>query len=198
MKVKRMALIAMMGALSAVLMLVSFPLPFMPPFMDFDFAGVPEMIGGFALGWQNAIWIILVKLMIKLAIKGTSTMFTGELQNFLLSCAYVLPAVWYYQNHRTKKGAVRGMLLGTIICAAIAVLTNLTIIIPFYTKLLGNMTFNDIIAMCKAVNPLMSNVFGLAIFGIIPFNLIKNGVVSLVTFLLYKRISPYLKSWAGK
>ena len=47
-KTRNIALIGMMGALAAVLMMIRFPLPFMPPFMDFDFASLPEIIGGFA------------------------------------------------------------------------------------------------------------------------------------------------------
>lgn len=196
MKVKKMALIGILGALSAVLMIfIHFPLPFMPPFMDFDFASVPEMIGGFALGPSAAVMIIAIKILIKLCLIGTSTVFTGEVQNFILSLAYVLPAVYVYQRNKSKKSAIQGMMLGTVICTIVSVFSNIYFIIPFYAKLYANMTFEAIIGMCAAINPMVNSAFTLAIFGIIPFNIIKNGITSIVTVILYKKISSMVKSF---
>ncbi len=192
--VKKLVIIGLMGALSGVLMLFKFPIPLMPPFMEFDFSGLVEIIGGFVLGPGAAVMIILVKLLVKLALMGTSTMFTGEASNFLVSCAYVLPAAWIYRNHKSKKAGEAGMAIGSIICAMVAVATNLLIIFPFYVNLMG-MTMEQIISMCGAVNPLMKNIFTLALFGIVPFNLIKCGVNSLVTVLVYKRVSRAVKGF---
>lgn len=196
-KTRNIALIGMMGALAAVLMLFRFPLPFMPPFMDFDFASLPEIIGGFAMGPVAAVFIILVKVLVKLVITGTNSAFTGELQNILLSCAYVLPAVLIYDRKKTKGHAVAGMAAGTFICAAVAIFTNLYMIIPFYVNLFG-MSMDGIIEMCQAVNPAIKNPFTLALFGIVPFNLIKNGVASLITYFAYKKISRQIKHFTLK
>lgn len=195
--VKEVALIGIMGGLAGLLMLFRFPLPFMPPFMDFDFASLPEIIGGFALGPVAAVFIIIVKLLVKLALVGTGSMMTGELQNFILSCAYVLPAVWIYQHHKNKKSAEKGMLIGTLSCSICAIFTNLCIIIPFYVNLYG-MSMDAILQMCAAVNPYVTNLFMLAVFGILPFNLIKNGAASLITLLVYKKMSPMIKSFIKK
>ena len=92
-KTRDLTMIAMMGAICCILLHIDFPLPFLPPFMNFDLAGLVEIIGGFAMGPLQAVCIILVKILLKLATEGTSSAFTGELQNFLLSCAYVLPPV---------------------------------------------------------------------------------------------------------
>ena len=194
MKSKKMALISIFGALSAVLMYFKFPIPFMPPFMDFDFCGVPEMIGGFALGPIAAVLIIAIKLVLKLALMGTTTMFVGELSNFILSCVYVLPAIYVYHRNKTKRGAVYGLILGTLLVSVTAIFTNLCIIIPFYGTMLG-LQFSSILDMCAAVNPLINSSITLAIFGIVPFNLIKNGVVSIITIILYKKISHLIKGY---
>lgn len=196
MNVKKIVLIGMLGAIGAILMFIRTPLPFMPPFMDFDLASLPELIGGFALGPMAAVFIILVKILAKFAMLGTSSMFTGEIQNFLLSCAYVLPAVWIYNRHKSKKSAIQGMVTGTVICAIVAVFTNLYIIIPFYASL-GNMTVQSIIDMCSAVSPIITDTLTLAIFGIIPFNLIKNGIASIITYIVYKKISIPMKKFTG-
>ena len=196
-KTRNIALIGMMGALAAVLMMIRFPLPFMPPFMDFDFASLPEIIGGFAMGPVAAVFIILVKILVKLVITGTSTAFTGEIQNVLLSCAYVLRAVLIYDRKKTKGHAVAGMAVGTLVCAVVAIFSNLYMIIPFYVNLFG-MTMDGIIEMCQAVNPAIKNPFTLAVFGIVPFNLIKNGVASLITYFAYKKVSRQIKNLTMK
>lgn len=194
MKSKNIALIAIFGALSALLMYFTFPLPFMPPFMDFDLCGIPEMIGGFTLGPAAAFFIIMVKLILKLALRGTTTMLVGELSNLILSCAYVMPAILIYRKNKTKKGAIIGLTVGTITVALTAIFTNLYIIIPFYANVFG-MELSTIVEMCNKVNPLMKDTISMAIFGIVPFNLIKNGVVSILTVMLYKKISRMIKQY---
>lgn len=197
MKAKEIAVIGLFGALSAVLMLARFPLPFMPPFLSFDLAGLMEILGGFMFGPMAALLIIVVKILLQLVMQGSFSLGTGELQNFILSCSYVLPAVLLYHRSKTRKMAVGGMAIGTIFVSVVAVFTNLYLIIPFYVKLFG-MSMDDIIAMCNAVNPAMKNAMTMAIFGLLPFNLIKYGVTSILAFLLYKRLSHLLKGIINK
>ena len=188
--VKKIALIGMLGALGGLLMLIKTPLPFMPPFMDFDLAALPEIIGGFALGPVAAVLIVIVKLIVKLAILGTSTAFVGELSNFIVSVAYVLPAVLIYDHHKEKKSALQGMIIGTIVCTLAAVISNVYMIIPFYANMM-----DTIVDMCHAVCPLVNDIWTLALFGVVPFNLIKCGVTSVITFIVYKKISVPLKKF---
>lgn len=195
MNVRKIALIGMLGAIAAILMLIRTPLPFMPPFMDFDLSSLPEIIGGFALGPVAAVFIVLVKLVVKLAMLGTTTMFTGEISNFLVSCAYILPAIWIYDRHKSKKAAVYGMLAGTVVCAIVAVITNVIFIFPFYAKLM-NLSLPEIIAACAAINPFINNLFTVVIFGIVPFNIIKCGATSIVTYFAYKKMSGPMKKFA--
>ena len=192
MKVKKIAFIGLMGAVSAVLMLLRFPIPFMPPFLSFDLSGVMEMMGGLMFGPMEALCIIVVKILLQLVMQGSMSLGTGELQNFILSSAYVLPAVLIYHRKKTKKSAITGMAVSSIIVAVVAVITNLYLIIPFYVKLFG-MSMDDIISMCSAVNPAMKDTASLVIFGLVPFNLIKYGATSVVTFIIYKRLSGVIR-----
>ena len=191
---RELTLCGLMGGLSAVLMMFRFPLPFMPPFMSYDFTGLVEMIGGFTMGPVAAIAIIVVKMLLKALTQGTSSAWTGEIQNIILSCAYVLPAVLIYDRNKSKKSALIGMVTGTVICAIVSVFTNLYLIIPFYASFSG-LTLDKILSMCMAVNPLLSSKWSLALLGIIPFNLIKNGSLSLFTFLVYKKMSRQIKQF---
>ena len=197
MKVKKIAFIGLMGAVSAVLMLLRFPIPFMPPFLSFDLSGVMEMMGGLMFGPLEALCIIVVKILLQLVMQGSMSLGTGELQNFILSSAYVLPAVLIYYRKKTKKSAIVGMAVSSIIVAVVAVITNLYLIIPFYVKLFG-MSMDDIISMCSAVNPAMKDTMSLVIFGLVPFNLIKYGATSVVTFIIYKRLSGVIRGIIAK
>ena len=196
-KVKKIAFIGLMGAVSAVLMLFRFPIPFMPPFLSFDLSGLMEMLGGFMFGPMAAACIIVVKILLQLVMQGSFSLGTRELQNLILSCSYVLPALIIYHRNKTKKMAITGMAVSTIFVSVMAVFTNLYLIIPLYVKLFG-MSMDDIITMCRTVNPAMKNVTTMAVFGLLPFNLIKYGVTSLVTFIVYKRLSRVIKGIISK
>lgn len=191
-QIRRLTLAAMMGAVAFVLMYFSFSVPFLSPFADFDFSYLPELIGGYMLGPVGAVQIIAVKILLKLVFKGTSSMLTGELQKFLLSCAYVLPSVLFYRRHRTRRGAVIGLIVGTIVGVCTAIFTNLFLIFPFYIKLYG-MDWTAIIDMCAAVNPWIHDLPTMVAFSIVPFNVISMTVISLIAMLVYKKISVPLR-----
>ncbi len=84
------------------------------------------------------------------------------------------------------------MAVSTVFVAVVAIFTNLYMIIPFYANLMGK-TMEDFVAMCTAVNPMMKDALTMAVFGIVPFNLIKYGATSVVTFLVYKKLSGFIK-----
>ena len=189
---RRMTMAAMMGAIAFVLIFFNFGIPVLSPVAEFDLSALPELIGGFILGPVGAVMIIVVKLGLKLAIQGTESMFTGEIQNFLLSVSYVLPAVLYYRKHRTKKGAAIGLIIGAVTSVIVAVFTNLYIIFPFYIKLYG-MNWDSIVAMFSAVNPWIKNIPTMVAFSVIPFNLISRTITAVLAFITYKKLSVPLK-----
>lgn len=191
-KVNQLTMAAMMGAVAFILMYFSFSVPLLSPFAEFDASALPELIGGFILGPAGAIEIIAVKILLKLVFKGTESMLTGEIQNFLLSTAYVLPAVIYYRRHRSKKGAVVGLVIGSISSVIVAIFTNIFLIFPFYIKLYG-MNWEGIVNICSAVNPWIKNIPTMIAFSIVPFNVISRTVTSVITMLVYKKISIPLK-----
>lgn len=191
---RKMVLTALLGGLAYVLMMLRFPLPFMPPFMDFDFAAIPEIMGTLLMGPINGILIALIKVLIKIATSGSSSMFTGELQNFLLSVSYILPAWFIYRKSKNRTTAIAGMLVGTAVVTLVAVLSNIYFIIPFYAKLYG-MDMDAIIAMTKAVNPYVDSVGKLVMIGIVPFNLIKFGVATGVVAFSLNRLKVIFTRW---
>ena len=190
--VRRLTTVAMMGAVAFVLMYFSISIPVLSPFAEMELAALSELIGGFILGPGAAIEIICVKLLLKIVFKGSISMMTGEFQNLLLSMSFVLPAVIYYRRHRTKKAAVIGLVMGSVLSIAMAVLTNLYLILPFYIRLYG-MDWDGIVAMCSAANPWVKDVPTMVAFSIVPFNVVQRVLHSVLAILLYKKISVPLK-----
>ena len=192
--VRRLVMVALFGALSFVLMLFKFNVPILSPFADFDFSALPELLGGFILGPVDAIAIIILKILLKLVFQGTNSMFTGEITNVILSVAYVLPAVLYYRKNRTKKGALIGIVIGTAASIVVAIFTNIFITFPFFMWLYG-MSWDDILNTFSAINPWIKSIPTMVAFSVVPFNLVSRVVTSLITLLVYKRLSVPLKKF---
>lgn len=184
---KNVVFMGMFSALAAVLMLFEFPLPFIAPsFYGLDLAEVPVLIGTFAIGPVAGAVMEVVKILIKLVLKPTSTGFVGEFANVVVGWALVIPAGLIYRFKKTKKGAVMGMVAGTGIMAVTGVVINALVMLPFYSNF---MPLESIIAAGAAINPAVSNVWTFATICVGPFNIIKGIVVSLITALVYKRVS---------
>lgn len=189
--VKHLVLMGMFGALAAVLMLFEIPLLFVAPsFYGLDASEVPVLIGTFTMGPAAGVVIELVKILVKLLIKPTTTGGVGELANLIIGCALILPAGWIYQIKKTKKSAVIGMVTGTVCMAVAGVFLNVWVLLPFYSNM---MPLDTIIAAGTAINPSIYNVWTFVILSVAPFNLIKGVVVSLITALVYKRVSIIIR-----
>lgn len=189
--VKHVVLMGMFGALGAVLMLFEFPLPFIAPsFYGLDLSEIPVLAGAFSMGPAAGVVIELVKILVKLVLKPTSTGFVGEFANVCVGCALVLPAAAVYHFNRTRKGAVIGMVCGTVCMALAGAVLNALVMLPFYSTF---MPLDSIIAAGAAINPAISNVWTFVFLAVAPFNLVKGALVSLITFLVYKRISIMIR-----
>lgn len=188
---RNMVLIAMFGAISMILMLFDFPTPLAPAFMKFDFADLPAMLATFILGPIEGILVCVVKLVLKLAVRGTETAFVGELSNLVCGILYMLPAYFIYRKIRTKKGAILALIAGTLIVSFGCVLTNYFVIFPMYSKMYG-MPLEAIVAAGTAINSRIDSLFTMMILCVFPFNIVKFGSVSVITFLLYKKLKKAL------
>lgn len=191
-KVRMMAQIGMLSAIAVVLMLFEIPLPFAPSFYEIDFSEVPVLVGSFAMGPLAGAAIEFVKILLNFAINGTTTAGVGEIANFLIGCAMVLPAAWIYKMNHTRKGAIIGMLTGTLFMAFIGCFLNAFVLLPTYAKAFG-MPIDALVGMGTAVNSHITSLTTFVIFAVAPFNLLKGFLVSLIVFLIYKKISPILK-----
>ena len=208
-KTRTMVEIAMLSAIAVVLMLFEFPLPFIaPPFYELDFSEVPVLIGAFALGPWAGVIIEAIKILLNLVINGTITAFVGEIGNFIIGVAFVLPAALIYKHKKSKKTAMIGLATGGIIMIVASCFINVFILLPAYGKAFG-MPVSAFVDMAAAIHSSINSMAGFALLCVAPFNLLKVVLVitdtsttfsrlkvvlvSVITMLLYKHISPILK-----
>lgn len=193
MKTRKLAEIGMLGAIATVLMLFELPVPFIaPPFYEIDLSEVPVLVGAFALGPLAGAAIELVKILLNLMINGTMTAFVGETGNYLIGCSFIIPAAFLYQMHKTKKQAVLAMTSGTLCMTILGCIVNGVLLLPAYAAAFG-MPLDAIIEMGAAINGNIHSATTFVIFAVAPFNLLKGCIVSVITALIYKHISPILK-----
>jgi len=189
---RTMVKVSILGAFSFVLMLFEFPLWFAPAFLKVDFSDVPAMIGSFALGPFAGVLVQLIKNLLNLIIEGTETAAVGELANFIVGSIFVYTAGAIYQKHKSFKTAIIGMITGTLLMTIGMSIANYFVMIPLYAKIFG-WPIEDIVALGSAVNKYIVDFKTLILFAVVPFNILKGIMVTLITTLLYKKVSPILK-----
>lgn len=189
--IRKIAFTAIFTALASALMFLEIQLPFMPGFLKFDFSEIPVLIGSFSLGPMYGVIIELVKNLFHL--QGSATMGIGELSNFLTGSLFVFSAGLFYEKHRTKKGAVISMIIGTIVLALVSCPLNYFVTIPLYGSVLGY-SLEVILDLASAANKLVDSKETLILWTFLPFNLFKGISVSIISLLIYKPISKLISS----
>lgn len=188
---RNLVAVGILGAIGAILMILNINIPaIMPVFIKFDFSELPSIIAAFAYGPIGGVMVCLIKNLLNL-IFASSTGGVGELSNFILGCAYVIPAGLIYKKFRTFKGAIVSSLVGSFSAAFISFFSNHFLIYPLFT-LIG-MKMETIIGMYTAVFPNITTLWQALLYFNVPFTFIKCLFTSLLTFLIYKRISPILR-----
>ena len=179
------------GVMTAIAVVLSFilkiPMSFLAPWLKLDLSFVPMMLTGFALGPVAGLCVLLVTNIIHLFASNSGMV--GQLADVILGFCFMMPAVLIYQKVHTRKGALIGMVVGTLCLIVGGVLSNLYILFPLYFGA-------DFAAGLAKMG--FESVLNCILVAVIPFNVIKGVVVSVVTFLLYKRLSKLLHKLAGK
>ena len=164
---KQLVTMALMCAIAILLSFVEFPIFPAASFLKLDVALVPSAVVGFAYGAGPGVLVGIVCAVAHAAITGN---WVGALMNIIVACAFIAPAAAIYTRNRTFKGAIVGLVVSTICLIVAAIVANLVIDPIFY-----GMPFDAVAA--------------LVVPAILPFNIIKGIVVSVLTGLVYKSIS---------
>jgi len=178
----------MLSALAFVLQYLEFPIPVMPGFIKFDFSDLPALIGAFAYGPAAGVLVEFIKNLLHCTVTQSFTV--GELSNFILGAIFTGTAGLIYKKNKTKKGAVIGAIVGSLAMGIVSFPSNLFIVYPAYNKF---MPMDAIIGMYSEILPSVGKLWQALLIFNVPFTIVKGLVSTLITVLIYKRISPVLK-----
>jgi riboflavin transporter FmnP len=167
---------AMLVAISVVFSYIHFPIIPTAPYLEYEASSIPILIGTFVFGPLGGLVIAILSILIHDMIAGWSSGPWGMLMHFISAGTLVLVAGFIYRGGKTRIRAIIAMLAGMLAVTAIMIPANL-IITPIYTG-----------APLKAIQALILPV-------IVPFNLICGAITGVITFIVYKLVSPFLHKW---
>ena len=186
--VRKLVVTALLGAVATVLMFISFGVPILPSYLKVDFSEMPALLASFALGPVYGAAVCLIKNLVN--ISATTTGGVGELCNFLLGVLFVVPAGLIYRRHPSRKRALIGMIVGTLVMSLCSVLVNYFVVYPVYLLVMPE---EAIVGMYSAIVPAADSILkGILIFNM-PLTFVKGVLDAAITFILYKRLSPVMK-----
>ena len=187
-RIRFITVTGILGAVSTILMMLSFSVPFMPSFIKFDFSELPALIAAFSMGPVSGISVCLIKNLINLTM--TTTGGVGELSNFLLGVCLVLPAGLVYKYHKTRLAAFLSALMGSFIMAVFSLPLNYYLTYPMYSKMLP---IEAIVGMYEEIFSGVNGLFSCLLIFNVPYTFFKGMVITVITFLIYKYLSPIIK-----
>lgn len=189
--IRNIAQMGILAAIAFVLASLEIPVWFAPGFYRIDLSELPVMIGAFAMGPLAGVVIEFLKNVLYFFLHGSSTAGIGEIANFIAGCCLVVPAALFYKRKKTKKMALIGMCVGIVLMVIAGWLQNAYVLLPLYASVF-HMPIDSLIAMGTKVNAAVTDLPTFVLLIVVPFNLLKGTVVSALTLLLYKRVSPIL------
>lgn len=190
-KTQAIVKVGFLSATAFILMYLEFQVPLFPGFLKLDFSDAPALIASFAIGPLYGVMVELIKNLIHATITQSGGI--GEIANFAIGSIFVYIAGIIYQFNKTRKNALISMAIATVVMAFTASLLNYYVFLPLYQKVMG-WPMDAIINMSRAANKNIVDVKTLISYGIFPFNVLKGIVLSVITLLVYKKLSPFLKN----
>ncbi len=191
-KTKLIVRIAMLSAIAVVLSFLDVQVPIFPSFLKLDVADIPAIIGAITLGPIPAITIVFIKNILH-GLIGSSSAGVGELANFLIGGALVLPLGIAMNKNKTTRNYIIGAIFGVIFMIISGSLLNVYVLLPMY-EIAMNFPVDQVIAVSNAINPNVNGIWTYILFIIVPFNLIKGVAEMSLGFVLYRALrKPLLR-----
>ncbi len=183
-----MVKMGMLAAIGVVLMLLDFPLPIFPSFLQIDLSDVPAVIAAFSMGPAAGVMVELLKNLLKLIV-GSNTGGVGELANFLVGAGYVLPLALIYKRWPNRSGVLWGSVVATVGAAVFAGVLNYAIFVPAYAAVLG-LPVEAFVQAAAKVNAAVVDLRTMVVFAIVPFNLVKGVIIAVASLVVYRVLRP--------
>ena len=193
-RIKNISVTAIFTGISVILYFLKFPLPFFPSFLKIQFSALPIVIIGFALGPVYGFLALIAKSLICLPM--TETMYVGDLADFVIGSGYILSTSCLYKQNTSKKGAFFSLLIGSGVWIILGCIANYFILVPFYIEVFMKANINNFVAACSIIPGITIDNYKevYVLLGALPFNVLISFAVSGITFIVYKRISDFIKT----
>lgn len=180
-KVRVMVSVGMLSSIAYILMLLNFPIPPFPNFLLIDFSDIPALIAALIFGPLAGILVEFFKNVLNYFMTGSATgVPVGHMANFVAGTLFILPTYYLYTKLKTSKGMSFALVIGSFTMAIIMSVLNYFVILPAYTFFLNF--------------PAMSTtqMRQLIVTGILPFNVIKGMLISLIFMLIFTKMQPWI------
>ena len=178
-KLRAFVTMAMLGSVSFILMLLNFPLPIFPSFLEIDFSDVPALIAAITMGPVAAIGVEIIKNVLDWIYSGSQTgVPVGHLANLSSAILFIFPVWAVYKKFPSMKGFVSGLGIGTIVMAVGMAFLNYVAFLPMYGYFL-NYPFDDML--------------GTAVKAILPFNIVKGILLIVISSVLYRSLNVWIE-----
>ena len=178
--------ISILSAIGYILMFIAVPLPMLfPEFLKIDISDLTALLGGIALGPMAGVTIAFFKNLLQFITGMSTTGGVGEIANFLIGGSFVFTVSYIYSKKRDVAGVIIGLISGIIVMTIVGCIANYFIILPFYSKI--GWSTDAVVAMGSAINPAIHDKLTFIIWIIAPFNILKSGIMSLLTLPMYKK-----------
>ncbi|WP_126425364.1 ECF transporter S component [Brevibacillus marinus] len=185
---RKLVLLSFLGALAFALYYLEFSLPLVPAFLKLDVSTLPGLVGGLMFGPVAGVLVELVKNILHFFLKNSDGLLIGELANFLAGASFIAVAVALQRRFKTVKALVAGLALGTLAMTLIMAAANYYLLLPAYAVMF-QLSVEELLAMFQ-----MDSVWSYIIYAIVPFNLLKGLVLSLIAYPLYLKLLPRLNA----
>lgn len=179
--------VSMLAALATVLMFFSISVPLVPSFLKIDISELPAIIAAFTIGPWAGVMVCLVKNAVNLFFTYSGGI--GELINFLLGCAFVIPAGFLYQKLKTRPGALLGGAVGAVSMMLISLPLNYFVVYPVYAQL---MPMEVIMGMYQTIRPSTDSLLEALVVFNMPFTFVKAAIDVAIALAIYKPLLPVI------
>ena len=184
--------ISILSAIGYILMFISVPLPMLfPEFLKIDISDLTALLGGISLGPMAGITIAFLKNLLQFITGMSTTGGVGEFANFLIGGSFVFTVSYIYSKKRNIQGVIIGLVSGMVVMTVVGCVANYFIILPFYATI--GWSIDAVVSMGAAINPAIDSKMSFIIWMIAPFNILKSGLMSLLTLPVYKKTEKILK-----
>lgn len=177
-KTRELVGVALLAAIGYLLMFLAFPIIPAFPFMKVDFSEITILVSTYLFGPLAGVMTALIRSVLHMITSGEPAAIIGDTTSFIAALSFVLPIFYISKRKQRVKSLILGFGVGTLLMTAVMSVLNLIAIIPLYTKMVGfdiGMSYSQYV-----------------IFGVIPFNILKGIIVSLVFMLIHEKLFPQI------